>query len=45
MLKDLAVFGWGSIIFLAVAAAILTAMKGKDGYRNLDKLAQKEVEQ
>ena len=40
---DVAVFGWGCIVLAIVATIILTAAKGKDGYRDLDKISQKEV--
>ena len=40
---DVAVFGWGCIALVIVATIILTAAKGKDGYRDLDKISQKEV--
>lgn len=40
---DVNVFGWGTILFVIVFADFLTTMKGKDGYRDLDKIAYKEV--
>ena len=40
---DVNVFGWGTILFVIVIADALTTMKGKDGYRDLDKIAYKEV--
>ncbi len=40
--SDVAVFGWGAILFVAIFADLLTAMTGKDGYRDLDKIADKE---
>jgi NSS family neurotransmitter:Na+ symporter len=43
LMHDVAIFGWGSILVVAIAACILTARKGKDGYRDLDKISQKEV--
>lgn len=39
---DVAVFGWGAIAFVVILAIILTVKKGKDGYRDLDKISQKE---
>lgn len=39
---DVAVFGWGAIAFVVIFAIILTVKKGKDGYRDLDKISQKE---
>lgn len=39
---DVNVFGWGAIAFVVVFAIILTVKKGKDGYRDLEKIAQKE---
>lgn len=39
---DVAVFGWGAIAFVVICAIILTVKKGKDGYRDLDKISQKE---
>lgn len=41
--SDIMVFGWGCILLVVVAAIILTSLKGKDGYRDLDKISQKEV--
>lgn len=41
---DIAVFGWGCILWVVVFGIILTALKGKDGYRDLDKVSQKEVD-
>lgn len=43
LLRDVAAFGWGTVAFIIVFGIILTAMKGKDGYRDLDKISQKEV--
>ncbi len=43
LISDLAVFGWGAILFVAIAGTVLTVMKGKDGYRDLDRISQKEV--
>lgn len=40
---DVNVFGWGTILFVVVLADALTTMKGKDGYRDLDKISYKEV--
>lgn len=40
--SDIAVFGWGALLFGVVVAIILTAMKGKEGYADLSK--HKEVE-
>ncbi|MGL4485283.1 MAG: sodium-dependent transporter [Anaerovoracaceae bacterium] len=40
----LLVFGLGAILLVIIGAIILTAMKGKDGYRDLSKEADKEVE-
>lgn len=40
---DVTVFGWGSIVVIIVVAIILTSMKGKDGYKDLSKIADKEV--
>ena len=40
---DVNVFGWGTILFVIVIADALTTMKGKDGYRDLDKISYKEV--
>lgn len=40
--SDVAVFGWGAIAFVVIFAIILTVKKGKDGYRDLDKISQKE---
>lgn len=40
---DVNVFGWGTILFVVVFADFLTTMKGKDGYRDLDKISYKEV--
>lgn len=39
---DVNVFGWGAIVFVVIFAIILTVKKGKDGYRDLEKIAQKE---
>ncbi len=33
----LGVFGWGSVVFVLVLAGILTALKGKKGYRDMPK--------
>ena len=33
----------GAILFVAIAGTVLTVMKGKDGYRDLDRISQKEV--
>ena len=41
--RDIAVFGWGTVLAIVIVGIILTAMKGRDGYRDLDKQAQKEV--
>lgn len=40
---DLNIFGWGSILFVVIFADFLTALKGKEGYADLDKISQKEV--
>ena len=40
--KDVAIFGWGAILFVVIAGFIFTLMKGKDGYRDLDEIAHKE---
>ena len=40
--KDVAIFGWGAILFVIVAGFIFALMKGKDGYRDLDEIAHKE---
>ncbi len=40
---DIAVFGWGTILFVVMFADALTTMKGKEGYRDLDKISYKEV--
>lgn len=40
---DVAIFGWGAVLLAVVVADILTTMKGKDGYADLDKISQKEV--
>ena len=37
------IFGWGAILLCVVGMIVLTALKGKDGYRDLDKISQKEV--
>jgi len=42
---DLMLFGWGSIIIVIVCTVIFTAMKGKEGYNDLSKVAAKEAEQ
>lgn len=42
-LNGLIVFGWGSILVVAIGSFILTRMKGKDGYADLQKISQKEV--
>ena len=41
--RDIAVFGWGTVAFIIIAGIILTSLKGKDGYRDLDKISQREV--
>ena len=41
--SDVGVFGWGTILMVIVVADVLTTMKGKDGYRDLDKISFKEV--
>ena len=40
---DVNVFGWGAIILVIIAADFLTTLKGKDGYADLEKIADKEV--
>jgi len=40
---DINVFGWGSIAIVIIFAIIFTKAKGADGYRDLDKESQKEV--
>ena len=40
--KDVAIFGWGAILFVIVAGFVFALMKGKDGYRDLDEIAHKE---
>lgn len=40
---DINVFGWGTILLIAVCAIVLTFMKGREGYQSLDKISQKEV--
>ena len=42
---DVLVFGWGCLIFAVIAATVLTVMKGKDGYRDLNRISQKEGRQ
>lgn len=40
---DVNVFGWGCILLVVVFADFLTAINGKEGYADLDKISQKEV--
>lgn len=40
---DVAVFGWGCLLIVLIAGIALTAMKGKEGYRDLSRVSQKEV--
>jgi NSS family neurotransmitter:Na+ symporter len=40
---DINVFGWGAIILVIIVADFLTTLKGKEGYADLDKIADKEV--
>ena len=40
---DINIFGWGAIILVIVLADFLTTLKGKDGYADLEKIADKEV--
>ena len=39
--SDVAVFGWGMLLLIVLATIILTAMKGKEGYADLQKTALK----
>ncbi len=39
---DIGIYGWGTIAIIVIVAVILTGMKGKDGYRDLSKIAAKE---
>ena len=38
--KDIAIFGWGTIGVIIIAGIILNHMKGKEGYRDLNKISQ-----
>lgn len=40
---DVNIFGWGSILLVVILADFLTAMNGKPGYADLNKISQKEV--
>lgn len=40
---DVNIFGWGCILLVVVFADFLTAINGKEGYADLDKISQKEV--
>jgi NSS family neurotransmitter:Na+ symporter len=40
---DINVFGWGAIILVIIVADFLTTLKGKEGYADLAKIADKEV--
>ncbi|MEG0830275.1 MAG: sodium-dependent transporter [Anaerovoracaceae bacterium] len=40
---DIMIFGWGIILICIVVADVLTTMKGKDGYADLDHVSQREV--
>ena len=40
---DINVFGWGAIILVIIVADFLTTLKGKEGYADLEKIADKEV--
>ena len=40
---DINVFGWGAIVLVIVVADFLTTLKGKEGYADLEKIADKEV--
>lgn len=40
---DINIFGWGSILIIIVFAVIFTKAKGEEGYRDLDKISQKEA--
>ena len=41
---DVNIYGWGSIAIIVIGAVVFTAMKGKDGYRDLHEISRKEVE-
>ena len=41
-MKDVAIFGWGAMLFVVVAGCILNFKQGKDGYRDLNTIAHKE---
>jgi len=41
--SNVAVFGWGTMLVVAIVATILSTMKGKDGYADLNKVSRKEV--
>ena len=43
LLKDIVIFGWGTILLVIVCGIVLNHMKGKDGYRDLDKISHKEA--
>jgi len=40
---DIAIFGWGTMFVVVVISAVLTSMKGKEGYIDLNKVSRKEV--
>ena len=40
---DVNVFGWGCIVLVIVLADFLTTLNGKEGYADLEKIADKEV--
>ncbi len=40
--KDVAIFGWGSILFVIVVGCFFNFKKGREGYRDLTEIAHKE---
>jgi len=40
---DITLYGWGAVLIIVLGSIIFTSMKGKDGYRDLSSIAEKEV--
>jgi NSS family neurotransmitter:Na+ symporter len=40
---DVTLYGWGAVLIIVLGSIIFTSMKGKDGYRDLSRIAEKEV--
>lgn len=45
LMRDVVVFGWGTILVVVIAGIIINARKGKDGYRDMHKLAHELQEE